>query len=196
MLKNMGKVKLGEATTLKIEDKTLAQVKDVVLLWAFVLLTALSARFKIEIGPVPITMQTLFVLLSGAILGAKKGAFSQLLYLFFGLLGLPFFSRGGGLSYLFSPTFGYLIGFVFASFFVGWFFEKGFNKRIEKIFLIGILASVFIYLPGLFWLKGFICPKEVFCKKVLTVGLYPFILGDLFKILLFTLILKAKERLI
>lgn len=163
----------------KFENKILANLRDIFLILSFATLTGICAKLKIEIGPVPITMQTLTVLLSGAILGSKRGAFSQIIYLFFGLLGIPLFSRGGGMTYIFSPTFGYLLGFVFCAYLVGWFFERGWGRDFRKAILAMIFGNAILYISGLLWLAKFIESD-----KVLTVGFYPFILGDLVKIFL------------
>ena len=96
----------------KIENQKFAFVKDIFLVLSFAFLTGISAKLKIEIGVVPITAQTLMVLLSGALLGSKRGALSQLTYLLGGIFGIPWFARGGGMAYLMSPTFGYILGFV------------------------------------------------------------------------------------
>lgn len=163
----------------RIENKGLSILRDVVLVFAFTISTAICAKLKIEIGTVPMTMQTFAVLLSGALLGSRRGGLSQLTYILMGLAGVPWFSRGGGIQYLMSPTFGYLIGFVFSAFIVGWLCEKGLDRKIETATLAMLIGNVIIYLSGLFWLARFIG-----FEKVLAVGLYPFILGDLMKILL------------
>ena len=163
----------------KIENKILILVRDLVLIFSFAILTGLCAKLKIEIGPVPITMQTFSVLLSGALLGAKRGALSQITYLSMGFAGIPWFSRGGGMAYLLSPTFGYLVGFVFASFFVGFLCQKGFDRKLGRAILAMFFGNLLIYLPGLFWLARF-----VGLEKVLAVGFFPFVLGDVLKIIL------------
>jgi len=163
----------------KIENKILILVRDLVLIFSFAILTGLCAKLKIEIGPVPITMQTFSVLLSGALLGAKRGALSQITYLSMGFAGIPWFSRGGGMAYLLSPTFGYLVGFVFASFFVGFLCQKGFDRKLGRAVLAMFFGNLLIYLPGLFWLARF-----VGLEKVLAVGFFPFVLGDVLKIIL------------
>lgn len=163
----------------RIENKTLALVKDIALVLSFAVLTGIAAKLKIEIGPVPITIQTLAVLLSGALLGSKRGALSQLTYLFFGLAGLPWFARGGGLTYIFSPTFGYLLGFVLAAYAVGWLSEQGFDRNIKTAILAMLIGNLILYIPGLLWLARF-----VGFQKVLAIGFYPFLIGDLLKLLL------------
>jgi len=163
----------------KIENKILILVRDLVLVFSFAILTGLCAKLKIEIGPVPITMQTFSVLLSGALLGAKRGALSQITYLSMGFAGIPWFSRGGGMAYLLSLTFGYLVGFVFASFFVGFLCQKGFDRKLGRAIFAMFFGNLLIYLPGLFWLGRFVGPE-----KVLVVGFFPFVLGDVLKIIL------------
>ena len=119
MLKDMAEVKnltLIDEIIPRIESKTLSLVKDIALVLSFAILTGISAKLKIEIGVVPITMQTFAVLLSGALLGKARGAASQITYLLMGLAGIPWFSRGGGIQYILSPTFGYIIGFVLAAY--------------------------------------------------------------------------------
>jgi biotin transporter BioY len=161
------------------KTKTLELLRDIVLVFSFSIITALSAKLKLEIGAVPLTMQTFAALLSGALLGSRRGMASQLTYLFGGLAGLPWFSRGGGIQYIMSPTFGYIIGFVLAAYFVGWLCERGFDRQIKTAILAIFLGNVLLYIPGLLWLAKF-----VGFGKVLSVGVYPFIIGDFLKIFL------------
>lgn len=170
---------LVEAVLPKIENKSLTVIKDIALVLGFALLTSVCAKLKIEIGAVPITMQTLAVLLSGAILGAKRAALAQLTYLLMGLGGIPWFSRGGGISYLLSPSFGYIVGFIPAAYLTGWLCQKGFDRKINTIIGAMILGNVLLYIPGLLWLAKF-----VGFGRVLEIGLYPFIPGDLLKVIL------------
>jgi len=182
---------LIEVVLPKIENKILSLLKDIILVLSFAILTGLSAQIKVEIGPVPITFQTFAVLLAGALLGAKKGAFSQLVYLSFGLTGIPWFARGGGLAYVFSPTFGYIVGFVLCAFLVGFLAEKGFDRDFKKSILAMALGNLAIYLPGLLWLAKFVGPE-----KVLTIGFYPFIIGDLLKLILAGLLLPISWKIV
>jgi len=173
-------------------NKIILLIKEISIIFVFTFLTGISAGFKIEIGPVPITMQTIPVLLSGALLGSKKGALSQILYLLLGLFGIPWFSRGGGLFYIFSPTFGYIIGFVLSSYFVGFLFERGFDKNIWKISFTIITCNLLIYVPGLLWLIKF-----VGIENILKIGFFPFIFGDFLKsILVIETIFIIKNKII
>ena len=159
--------------------KALVLIRDVILILSFSIVTAVCAKLKVEVGAVPITMQTFAVLLAGALLGSKRGALSQLTYLLMGLTGVPWFARGGGISYILSPTFGYLLGFVLAALSVGWLCERGFDRQVKTAILAMFVGNVLLYIPGLLWLAKF-----VGLGKVLSVGLYPFLFGDLLKILL------------
>ena len=164
-------------------NRNMSLIKDVVSVLFFAILTGISAGFKIEIGSIPITMQTLIVLLSGAYLGSKKGAISQLAYLTTGITGIPWFARGGGLSYVLSPTFGYLVGFIPASYIVGLLIKE--NKNTFNIIKSFIVGNFFIYSLGILWLL-----RMFDLSQSLTIGLYPFILGDILKIFLAIIILK------
>jgi len=175
----------------RFENKSLVLAKNIALVLSFAILTGVCAKLKIEIGPVPITMQTFAVLLTGALLGSKRGGISQLTYLLMGLAGIPWFSRGGGIQYILSPTFGYTVGFVFVAYLVGWFCEKGFDKKIKTAILAMFFGNIVLYIPGLFWLARF-----VGLGKVLSIGFYPFIIGDLLKILLAGLTLPMGWKLI
>jgi biotin transporter BioY len=156
------------------------------------LLVALAAQIKIPMWPVPVTMQTLAVLLVGALLGSRLGALSMLLYLGEGLLGLPVFAGwGSGPAYFAGPTAGYLFGFVAAAFVVGWLCERGWDRKVSTAVLAMLLGNVTIYLFGLPWLARF-----VGVDRVLQAGLLPFIPGDILKIILAALILPAGWKLL
>lgn len=150
-------------------------------------LVALTAQVAIPLQPVPITGQTLGVLLVGALLGSKRGALALLVYLAEGAVGLPVFAGGtGGLTRLAGPTGGYLLGFVLAAFLVGRLSERGWDRRF-MITLIAMLAgNAAIYALGLPWLANFIGWEMAF-----KAGLLPFIPGDLAKAMVAALLLPG-----
>ena len=117
----------------------LSVVKASALFWiiSFTILTAIAAQVTIPVKPVPFTLQTMMVLLAGAFLGAKNGAYSQLLYLALGAAGLPVFAHtpevGIGLARLIGPTGGYLLAFPIAAFLVGYIIEK--NQKYITVVL-------------------------------------------------------------
>jgi len=105
----------------------LTNVRSSELFWivTFSILTALSAQVAVPTQPVPFTLQTMLVLLSGAFLGSRNGAYSQILYLVIGVIGVPVFAGFTfGVAKLFGPTGGYLLTFPFAAFLVGYILEK------------------------------------------------------------------------
>lgn len=162
---------------------------DVVLVTGFACLTAVFAQISFWIGPVPVTGQTFAVLLAGALLGSRRGALSQISYLAVGATGVPYwFALGGppGMARLIGPTGGYLIGFVAVAFIVGWLAEKGWDRRVGTAALAMLAGEVVLYVFGLSWLAHFV-PEG----SVLQVGLYPFVTGDLVKVVAAALILPA-----
>ena len=151
------------------------------------LLLTISAKIKIPFYPVPMTMQTFVVVLMGVTFGWKIGVATISLYLFEGIIGFPVFAgtpeKGLGLVYFMGPTMGYLIGFLFAAFLAGYLNLK---TNIFLIFLKLILSVSIIYILGILWLGHLIG----WDKPLLELGLIPFLLAELFKISLLTIITK------
>ena len=145
---------------------------------------AISSKVKIPFYPVPMTMQTLVVIMIGAAFGWKLGLATVSLYLFEGIIGLPVFSgtpeKGIGLIYFTGPTMGYLIGFLVAVFLAGKF---NYSKNLITNFLKLTFATSFIYLLGMVWLGSLIG----WDKPIFELGAQPFLLAELFKILIATL---------
>jgi biotin transport system substrate-specific component len=156
-------------------------------------LIALSAQLHLPIpfSPVPITAQTLAVLLLAAFLGKKRALAAVSAYILQGSLGLPVFAGGkSGLAVLLGPTGGYIWGFAAAAFVVGYLIEIGWDKKIMKAFLAMLLGNGLIYLSGLAWLAEYI-PLEL----LLETGFYPFLAGDLIKILIAVIILSTTGKI-
>lgn len=161
-------------------------------------LTAAGAFLKIQLPTyVPITLQTLFVILAGSVLGSKFGALSQVIYLSVGLLGAPIFSQGGGPAYIFQPTFGYLLGYPIAAFVIGYLIwgRNTFKKpqppsfrRICMSNLIGVLIIFVFGVAGLYLNLKLIVGKPISFRAALLSGFVVFIPGDILKILLSSLI--------
>ena len=169
------------------------RLRDLLLVVTGSLLVAALAQVRIPLPltPVPITGQTFAVLLVGAVLGSERGAFSLILYLVEGGLGLPFFAGGaGGLTHVFGPTGGYLLGFIAAAYLVGRLAESGLDRRFRTSVLIFLAGEAIIYLFGVTWLGFFIG-----FQQALAAGLLPFLPGDLFKLLAAALVLPAGWRL-
>ena len=147
------------------------------------IILAVSSKVRIPFYPVPMTMQTFVVLFLGVALGWRLGLAAISLYLFEGMIGLPVFSgtpeKGVGLIYFTGPTMGYLIGFLAAVFLAGIFH---YDKNIIKNFIKLTFATSFIYIFGMIWL-GTLIGWE---KPIFKLGAQPFLLAELFKILLIT----------
>jgi len=170
--------------------KNISQTKVIKSLFAIILgsiALTISAKIKIPFYPVPMTMQTFVVLFLGISLGYKIGLASVALYLFEGIIGLPVFSnspeKGVGLIYFTGPTMGYLIGFLTASFLASKIKDKdNFLLVLSKL----IIATSTIYIFGLLWLGTLIG----WDKPIFLLGAKPFLLAEVFKIILLALITK------
>ncbi len=164
-----------------------ALVYDFVLVIGATIFIALCAQIAIPVpfSPVPITGQTLAVLLTGILLGRKRGSVAILAYYGEGAAGLPVFAGGGfGIQHLIGPTGGYLAGFILAAYVCGYFAERGWDRTFILTLLILITGKVIIYTCGLLWLSNW-----VGFNQVLIMGLYPFLPGMLIKIALATVML-------
>ena len=150
------------------------------------ILLAISAKLKIPFYPVPMTMQTFVVLLIGVCFGWKLGGTIITFYLLEGIIGLPVFSgtpeKGSGIVYFVGPTMGYLIGFLFATMLCGFF---RYDKNIILNFLKLVLSVSIIYLLGVLWLGTLIG----WDKPIINLGVTPFLLAELFKIVLLSVII-------
>ena len=175
--------------------KNLKQLKFLKYLFVALIgsiLLAISSKIKIPFYPVPMTMQTFVVLLLGIAFGWKLGVATISLYLFEGIIGLPVFSgspeKGVGIVYFTGPTMGYLIGFIVTGYLAGKFV---YDNSIIKNFLKLTLATSFIYILGLLWLGSLIG----WDKPIFKLGAQPFLLAELFKILIATLTVNQIKKL-
>ena len=157
---------------------------------------AISSKIKIPFYPVPMTMQTLVVLIIGVGFGWKLGLATVSLYLFEGIIGLPVFSgtpeKGIGLIYFTGPTMGYLVGFLPAVFFAGLlkvYYKYNLIYRLILNFILYTFSVSFIYLFGLIWLANFV-PVE----KIWMLGAMPFLLAELLKISILTVFVTFWDR--
>jgi|TARA_B100000809_G_scaffold261362_1_gene310100 biotin transport system substrate-specific component len=162
-------------------------LKSLIIIFIGSIALTISAKLKIPFYPVPMTMQTFVVLLLGISFGYKIGLATVSLYLLEGIIGMPVFSnspeKGIGLIYFTGPTMGYLIGFLFATFFAGY---MNFKTNIFLIFFKLILSVSIIYILGVLWLGNLIG----WDKPIVQLGVTPFLLAELFKILLLTVLAK------
>ena len=139
---------------------------------------AVSAQFKIPLYPVPVTGQTLVVLLIGMTYGPRLGGITMAAYLFEGALGLPVFAGGAaGVAVLMGPTGGYLFGFLLASAAMGYLAERGIGRTAASTITAMVIGNCVIYLCGVFWLANFIG-----FDKAVAAGVLPFLYGDALKL--------------
>ncbi len=161
-------------------------VIDTVLIVGFAALTGLSAKVAVYLNPaVPITGQTFAVLMTGAVLGSKRGGASMLVYLATGIVGVPVFAPDGAIAH---ASVGYLIGYPVAAFVVGWFVEQGWGRNPLKLAGAMLLGEVAIYGFGLPWLAFYIPESAMVDSSRLAVvidwGLDDFIVGDTIKLIM------------
>jgi biotin transport system substrate-specific component len=154
------------------------KLRMVVLASLVAALTAVGAYIYVPIGSVPIILSTLFVILSGLLLGSRWGLTSMALYLLVGAIGLPVFAGGkGGFAHFMGPTGGYLFGYLVASWITGFISERSPGRMILDIFAV-IIGSLALYAMGVPWLK---MVAQMSWTKALMVGVFPFLIGDAIK---------------
>ncbi|MCA0401578.1 MAG: biotin transporter BioY [Proteobacteria bacterium] len=165
-------------------------LRRVALALAGSLLLAVSAQITVPMVPVPMTMQTLALLLIGASFGARRAVEASLLYLAEGAMGLPVFAGGAaGIHHLAGPTAGFLFGFVAAAWLIGALFDRGWGRNVMLAAAALMLGHLLLFVPGIFWLAKFIGPEAAFIK-----GFALFIPGTLVKTVLALALLYAGAR--
>ena len=166
------------------------------LVFAGSLLLTLSAKVQVPFYPVPMTMQTLAVMLIGFVFGWRMAGATVLFYLAQGAFGLPVFAgtpaKGIGMAYMLGTTGGYLVGFVVAALLCGWLAERGWDRKPWRIAFAMVLGNAAIYALGIAWL-GTVIGWD---KPLLELGMMPFLYGDLLKIALGVALLTAGWKLL
>jgi biotin transport system substrate-specific component len=180
-----------ESFILKGKDKdnfTLISKGFTVILCSFIL--ALSAKVKVDLYPVPMTLQPLAILMIAMLCGRNMSVATVSFYLFQGIVGFPVFAYGGGLPYLMGPTGGFLFGFLMASIIVGELADRGWGKVLYKSVFAMMIGMSTIYLFGIIQLSilnGF--------QFAILAGMQPFIVGDFYKLLLASVLLPQIWKL-
>jgi len=178
-----------------------SKTKKLVLSGIFTALTAIGAFIKVPINPVPINLQTFFVLLAGNVLGAYYGSLSQLAYLVIGLIGLPVFAQGGGPMYILKPTFGYLAAFPIAAGIVGFLMEQikskpylGFgDTNIILLMMVNLIGVIIILTFGVAYLYvnlNYIVGESILFTEAISIGALLFLPGEIIKIILISVVGK------
>ena len=173
---------------------------DAALVLAGAAVVALLAQVEIPLWPVPITGQTLGVIIVGASLGAWRGAAALTTYMILGLAGLPIFAGlTGSLAALAKPSFGFVIGFIFSAFVAGWFAERAWDRRPALAFVGFAAASIVPFLFGIPYLAFVLnvgMGLDLSFWQILEAGLFPFIVGGLIKAGIAALIIPAAWALV
>lgn len=181
-----------------------SRVRDAVAVVGFALLTAAAAQISIPLGftPVPLTGQTFAVLLAGGVLGANRGAASQLLYVAMGAVGLPFYAEGASglrVEGAFIPTIGYLIGFIAAAYVVGLMAERRQDRNLLSSIPALFAGTFIIYAigaPVLAWRLGIPLAADLEEASALKFGIAPFLIGDAIKAVVAGGLLPATWKLV
>ncbi len=170
-------------------ERGAAALRAIVLVVAGTALLTLSAKTNLPLPYVPMTLQTLVVLMIGAAYGARLGAATMLAYLAEGAMGLPVFAGPvGGLAPLTGPTAGYLFGFVVAAFVTGWLAERGWDRSVPRLFVAMAIGHLAILGMGFGWL---VFGLNLGVEKAWLVGLAPFIAASLLKNALGAALMRA-----
>lgn len=174
-------------------------IRDITHIGIFTALTAIGAFISLPIGPVPITLQSFFVLMSGIILGSKKAILSQIVYLLLGLAGLPILAGfSGGLQTIVKPSFGFLIGYIIAAYCVGKFLENK-SKTTKNLSMAVAMGTLIIYafgLPYMYYVLNIMLSSNFNIMKILKIGMLVFIPGDTLKAIIAVLIgMKLQDKL-
>ena len=168
-------ISFNSSGILKIDTKSLNVI--MVLFSTFLIAVLAQISVPVPFSPVPITGQTIGVVLVGSLLGSKKGAAAICLYIFEGVIGIPVFAQmKAGPHVLLGPTAGYIYGFIIAAYIAGFFSEKGLTKNPTQCFVSCFISTTIILLSGALYLSFF---KGI--NDALILGFYPFLVGDVIK---------------
>ena len=170
------------------------KAQDIVIVSLFSTLTAIGSfiRIPLPFSPVPITLQTLFTYMAGALLGSYLGALSQLIFVLLGVSGLPVFAGGNaGFSVLVGPTGGYLVGFIVGAFAIGMMTEVKKNDGFLWLLMCMMVGTTIIYTFGVIQLMNWM---KIDLGTAVFMGVLPFMAGDLLKMLVATLTIHRIRR--
>ena len=167
----------------------LSLIKKAALVVAGTLLIALAAQFSLFIGPVPLSLQTLAILLVGFTFGSRLATITLVTYLAQGAAGLPVFSAGAaGLPYMMGPTGGFLLGFVAMAWIAGYATDRGWSRNVPAAIAVALFASAFIYIPGLAWPAAMLGTDAA---SLWTHWMSPFVIGDALKSVIAALVVTG-----
>ena len=165
---------------MKNKTEKFLSVRDMVLCALFAALIAAGAFIRVPLPYVPFTLQFLFTNLAGLLLGKKRGLIAVCLYIIIGLSGIPVFTQGGGLAYIFQPSFGYIVGFAFGTYFTGLIAERS-AKSLKCVMLAGFAGFLAMFVFGLahlYLIMNFYLATPIGVWKTIVIGFLPFAPGD------------------
>jgi biotin transport system substrate-specific component len=165
------------------------KTKDLVLIALFTALTIVGGFLNIPTPTVSFSLQFVFCAYAGVLLGAKRALLSQLLYIAIGLAGLPVFTKGGGISYIFQPSFGFILGFAVCAFVIGLLVERAQNPGMLRLLasvMAGLLMTYLVGVPYLYFMVNHLAApgSEISFATAISLGFTPFILFDMLKVVL------------
>lgn len=158
--------------------------KNLILVALFTALTVVGGFLKFSVGTVPITLQFLFTALAGVMLGSKLGALSQIVYVLIGLIGIPVFTVGGGIGYVFHYTFGFVIGFIIAAYVIGKIIENSNKVSFKSILVASLVGLAILYLIGVpyfYMIFNVVLHKGINFDTAMKLSMIPFLPGDIIK---------------
>lgn len=170
-----------------------SKTSDLALCALFVALIAMGAFLRVPVPLVPFTLQYLFTALAGLLLGAKKGCAAVCAYILLGLLGFPIFAQGGGIGYIFEPSFGYLIGFALGAYATGKVADHTARPRFVRLLAANLCGLAIVYLAGLtycYCIRNFYLASPLGLWPLLLYGLVLAIPGDIALCVLAALLAK------
>lgn len=165
-----------------MKNKKLLSTYDMLIVSLFAALIAIGAFIKIPLGPVPFSMQFLFCALAGVLLRKELAFLSVAIYVTIGLIGVPVFTKGGGIGYVLQPTFGYLIGFMLAAYVIGLLIEVLGDKKPLHYFIAVVSGLAVVYVVGvsyLFAILNVYMGKAISVGAAIKIGFLPFLIPDL-----------------
>ncbi len=175
------------------------KTKDIILIPIFTALIAVGAFIKIPTPIVPFTLQIVFTTLAGLLLGSKRGALSVALYVGIGLIGVPVFTQGGGLSYVFQPTFGYLVSFIIGAYVAGLIVERSSEKNLKTFLIASFVNLVIVYVIGFAYgysiINFYLNAGKSFSKLVVPFVLLP-LPGDILSLSITSIIAKRLHGIV
>lgn len=158
------------------------KTRDMILAALFAALTVVGAKINLLLPDIPVTLQPFIVMLAGSLSGGRNAFLSQAVYITAGLIGIPVFAKPvAGPAYMLQPSFGYLLGFLFGAYVIGWIIEKSKSKKLHVFLCANIAGLIVIYFFGTLYIYGLMnvyLNKNISISKAFMIGVAPFFAKD------------------